>query len=528
MTTVRVKDLPSLGNLAQGDKVVAERVAGTTSLGTFPYNVMTGTAGTVTITNGDGASGNPTFTISSSYVGQTTITTLGTVSTGTWGATNIALNKGGTNASLTGDLGGLPYMTATAMAVLASTATASKLLLSGASAAPTWSTSTIPSSAGATANKVLLSDGTNYVLSTPTFPNASATTGKRIKSDGTNWIASTTTMPDSGTSGKVLIGDGTNYVESTSTIPTSAGATAGKTLVSDGTNYVLSTPTFPNASATTRKIIVSDGTNWTASTETYAVPSTSGKVMQSDGTNWTSATPTGTGTPVLATGPTLSAPILGTPASGTLTSCTGLPVASGISGLGTGVATLLATNTTGSTNLVGATSPTLVTPTLGAATATSVTFSPTTGGIVGTTTNDNTGAGKVGEYIESIVTQASPVALVSATSKTVTSISLTAGDWDVFSNILFTGGATTTVNTIAGGISQTTNTLDLTAGRSAAINTVGQVLFNSFAPTSYANVCPGTVRLSLSGTTTVYLIAAANFGVSTANAFGIIAGRRVR
>ena len=34
-------------------------------------------------------------------------------------------------------------------------------------------------------------------------------------------------------------------------------------------------------------------------------------------------------------------PVLGTPASGTLTNCTGLPVASGVSGLGTGVATFL-------------------------------------------------------------------------------------------------------------------------------------------------------------------------------------------
>ncbi len=86
-------------------------------------------------------------------------------------------------------------------------------------------------------------------------------------------------------------------------------------LVSDGTNWITSTPTFPNASATTRKIIVSDGTNWTASTETYAVPSTSGKIMQSDGTNWTSATPTGTGTPVLATSPTLITPVLGVAAA---------------------------------------------------------------------------------------------------------------------------------------------------------------------------------------------------------------------
>jgi hypothetical protein len=81
----------------------------------------------------------------------------------------------------------------------ASNATANKMLLSGASASPTWSTSTIPTSAGAAANKVLLSDGTNYALSTPTFPNASATTGKYIKSDGTNWIASTGSASGTGT-----------------------------------------------------------------------------------------------------------------------------------------------------------------------------------------------------------------------------------------------------------------------------------------------------------------------------------------
>jgi len=45
------------------------------------------------------------------------------------------------------------------------------------------------------------------------------------------------------------------------------------------------------------------------------------------------------------TSPTLTTPVLGTPSSGTLTSCTGLPVSTGISGLGTGVATALAVNT---------------------------------------------------------------------------------------------------------------------------------------------------------------------------------------
>ena len=81
--------------------------------------------------------------------------------------------------------------------------------------------------------------------------------------------------------------------------------------------------------------------------------------------------------------PTLVTPALGTPTSGTLANCTGLPISGGVSGLGAGVATFLATPSsanlaaavtgeTGSGALVFATSPTLVTPTLGVASATSV------------------------------------------------------------------------------------------------------------------------------------------------------------
>lgn len=64
-------------------------------------------------------------------------------------------------------------------------------------------------------------------------------------------------------------------------------------------------------------------------------------ILSGNGTSISAATTTGSGSVVLATSPTLVTPILGTPTSGTLTNCTGLPVASGITGFGTGVATAL-------------------------------------------------------------------------------------------------------------------------------------------------------------------------------------------
>ncbi len=110
--------------------------------------------------------------------------------------------------------------------------------------------------------------------------------------------------------------------------------------------------------------------------------------FQISGTEYTSTNiVTTTGTQTLTnktlTNPTFTTPVLGTPTSGVLTNCTGLPISTGVSGLGTNVADFLVTpsnttllaiisNSTGTGNLVFGTSPVFITPTLGVAEATTV------------------------------------------------------------------------------------------------------------------------------------------------------------
>lgn len=118
--------------------------------------------------------------------------------------------------------------------------------------------------------------------------------------------------------------------------------------------------------------------SWTTNTFNYPGSFTGGTwngstvAVNRGGTGVT--TSTGSGSVVLSTSPTLVTPILGTPQSGTLTSCTGLPISTGVSGLGSNVATFLATpssanlaaavtDETGSGALVFGTSPTITTGT---------------------------------------------------------------------------------------------------------------------------------------------------------------------
>jgi hypothetical protein len=191
--------------------------------------------------------------------------------------------------------------------------------------------------------------------------------------------------------------------------------------------------------------VVDAVTHLTSLTLGSALPVTSG------GTGVT--TSTGSGNNVLSTSPTLVTPLLGTPTSGILTSCTGLPLTTGVTGtlpvgnggtgitsLGTGVATFLGTPSsanlaaavtgeTGSGALVFATSPTLATPTLTSPTLTtpalgtpasgiltSCTGLPLTTGVTGTlpVANGGTGITSLGTGIDTFLGTPSSANLAAA------------------------------------------------------------------------------------------------------------------
>lgn len=169
--------------------------------------------------------------------------------------------------------------------------------------------------------------------------------------------------------------------------------------------------------------------------------------------------------------PILVTPVLGTPASGTLTNCIGLPSGSGI---------------------------------------------------LCSSTNDNASAGQLGEFKSSVISSGSPVTLVSGSPNNITSLSLTAGDWDVWGNVTFVtlGTVTHAVFGWLSSVSMTTPDASLYSGLNANTNTIFSFLAGSGFSVPFQ-------RFSLSTTTPIYLSAVVSSN-SNCTACGAIYARRAR
>lgn len=135
-------------------------------------------------------------------------------------------------------------------------------------------------------------------------------------------------------------------------------------------------------------------------------------------------------------------------------------------------------------------------------------------GTLGTATNNNATAGYVGELVTSNIPAASAVSLTTVTDVNVTTISVTAGDWDIYGNVSVIGSAVTSA---AWWTSLTSATLPDAS------------LYN-YAIGITAVGCSGNtplLRVSVAATTTVYLSCRGIFA-STATACGSIFARRRR
>lgn len=234
--------------------------------GTVVSGLTTGNNG-VLVTS---AGGVPSISSTLPAAVQANITAVGTVITGVWQGTPVALAFGGTNANLTASLGGIFYSTATAGAILAGTATARQMLQSGSSAAPAWSTATWP--ATTSINRILYSSAANTVSEIVSAANATLIT------DGTGIPSISSTLPSTVQTNITQLGTIVTGIWNSTAVTVPFGGTGASTFVAYS--------------------VICGGTTTTGALQSVASVGTSGQVLTSSGPGllptWQTAVGTGT------------------------------------------------------------------------------------------------------------------------------------------------------------------------------------------------------------------------------------------
>lgn len=226
-------------------------VQNTTTTGVQQTRTLLGTTNEIDVANGNGAGGDPVFSISNGYIGQTSITTLGTITTGTWNAVTIEENYGGTGQTTytKGDI--LYSSSADELTKLPGNTTTQKRFLSQTgdgidSAAPVWEYVPGGSVIGADLTKA---DDTNVTLTLGGTPTGSLLSAVSLTLGWSGQLApgrGGTGASDVPANGELLIGNGTNYT--VSTLTAGAGITitegAGSITIETTEAVAASTPDF--------------------------------------------------------------------------------------------------------------------------------------------------------------------------------------------------------------------------------------------------------------------------------------------
>jgi hypothetical protein len=155
-----------------------------------------------------------------------------------------------------------------------------------------------------------------------------------------------------------------------------------------------------------------------------------------------------------------------------------------------------------------------------------------TGGIVGTTTNDDAAVGIVGEFKDSTLASGSAVVLASGSASSITTLTLTAGDWEVWGVAQYGAAGTTSVTDFIQGSGKSGGAGNCDVAPAAAFGVPGAYTADgqpAEIPTAI-EIAKGfpPFRYSLSGTTKVCLIVKPSFTASSLTGYGYLAARRVR
>jgi len=137
--------------------------------------------------------------------------------------------------------------------------------------------------------------------------------------------------------------------------------------------------------------------------------------------------------------------------------------------------------------------------------------------IVGVTNGSAAAAGNVGQPLSTTVPSGSAVALTGGIPANIGSLSLTAGDWDVWANMCTNPAGTTTQQTVGFSVSTASATMN-----------VSQEVAMPYGAAAGNSVCAQVpmAPLNVSTTTTVFMVALSNFSVATNSAFGNLWARR--